>query len=74
MTLPYRYICGDFNGRPTEPITDAFQDIQTLDSPPTRRDNFLDLIITNLDTRDLKMHIPPWKRNEEIGGAITPAL
>ena len=53
------YIAGDFNGRDPGPVVDAFNDLFVHDTPPTRGNNFLDLIITNMDLSATHTRIMP---------------
>ena len=44
---PKIYVMGDFNKVPTDALTDSIPTLIRLDSPPTRNDAHLDIILTN---------------------------
>ena len=56
---PLIYLGGNFNKRSLSTILDCFPDVNVLDSPPTRGDNFLDLVATNAGLSHMKTSIHP---------------
>ena len=50
---PLFMIGGDFNKRDLAPVTDCFPDLNTHDTPPSRGDNFLDLVVSNMVLRSV---------------------